>query len=141
MKIEHEIQALIQYHGYPEVIAALARRANSDGRLPLFSRLNKIYEWMTTSPCDPSEPSVSEDASRGIARLGPLSDAIKNFKSERREVSSGTDMLKSIQDALGTEETGAALVEVARNAHKAEQAWANEQRRIERRDADLADQD
>lgn len=33
-------------------------------------------------------------------------------------------LVKSIQDALGTEECGEALVEVARNAHRAEQKLA-----------------
>lgn len=33
-------------------------------------------------------------------------------------------LIKRIQDALGTEETGDALVEVARNAHKAERELA-----------------
>lgn len=32
---------------------------------------------------------------------------------------------KDIQDALGTEETHGALIEVARNARSAEQAWAS----------------
>jgi hypothetical protein len=35
-----------------------------------------------------------------------------------------TKLIKSIQDALGTAETGEALVEVARNAHRAEQELA-----------------
>lgn len=30
------------------------------------------------------------------------------------------ELIKRIQDALGTEETGEALIEVARNAHRAE---------------------
>lgn len=30
------------------------------------------------------------------------------------------DFIKRIQDALGTEETGEALIEVARNAHRCE---------------------
>lgn len=50
MKIEHEVQALVAKYGYPEVIAALARRAASDGRQPLFRKLNSIFEWMTGSP-------------------------------------------------------------------------------------------
>lgn len=112
MKIEHEIQALVAKHGYPQVIAALARNAHGSGRVALFNRLNKIYEWLEGKPDTIDTAKLSDD-----------------------------DLAKSIQDALDTEETGAALVEVARNAHKAEQAWANEQRRIERRDADLADQD
>lgn len=37
---------------------------------------------------------------------------------------SDAELIKRIQDALGTAETGFALVEVARNAHRAEQAWA-----------------
>lgn len=35
------------------------------------------------------------------------------------------DFIKRIQDALGTEETGEALIEVARNAHKAEMELAS----------------
>jgi hypothetical protein len=35
------------------------------------------------------------------------------------------EFVKSIQDALGTEEEGEALVEVARNAHKAEMELAS----------------
>ncbi len=34
------------------------------------------------------------------------------------------ELIRSIQDALGTAETGDALVEVARNAHRAEQQFA-----------------
>ena len=36
-----------------------------------------------------------------------------------------TDLIKLIQDALGTAEEGYALVEVASNAHRAEMAMAN----------------
>jgi hypothetical protein len=39
------------------------------------------------------------------------------------------ELLYSIQNALGTEETGDALVEVARNAHRAEQELAALKRR------------
>ncbi len=42
------------------------------------------------------------------------------------------DLIWRIQSALGTEETGDALVEVARNAHRAEQKLASIQRHIER---------
>ncbi len=35
------------------------------------------------------------------------------------------ELIKRIQDALGTEETGEALIEVARNAHKAELEMAS----------------
>jgi hypothetical protein len=37
-------------------------------------------------------------------------------------------LIRSIKDALGTEETGEALVEVARNSHKAEMELAAQQR-------------
>jgi hypothetical protein len=36
------------------------------------------------------------------------------------------DLIKCIQDALGTAETGDALVEVARNAHRAERELASQ---------------
>jgi hypothetical protein len=35
------------------------------------------------------------------------------------------ELIKLIQDALGTEETGEALIEVARNAHRAEMELAS----------------
>lgn len=40
-------------------------------------------------------------------------------------------LIKNIQDALGTAETGNALIEVARNAHKAEQEFAALQRKYD----------
>jgi hypothetical protein len=43
------------------------------------------------------------------------------------------NLLADIQDALGTEESGQALVEVARNAHKAEQELAA-QLKLEQKD-------
>ena len=36
------------------------------------------------------------------------------------------ELIKLIQDALGTEETGEALVEVARNAHRCEMELASQ---------------
>lgn len=45
------------------------------------------------------------------------------------------DLLKQIQGALGTEETGANLVEVARDAHRAEQELAALTLKREREDA------
>jgi hypothetical protein len=36
-----------------------------------------------------------------------------------------TELIKRIQDALGTGETGEALIEVARNAHRAEMELAS----------------
>lgn len=41
------------------------------------------------------------------------------------------NVIKSIQEALGTEETGLALVEVARRAHRAEQELVTVTRELE----------
>ncbi len=38
---------------------------------------------------------------------------------------SNEELIKRIQDALGTQETGEALIEVARNAHRAEMEFAS----------------
>lgn len=43
-----------------------------------------------------------------------------------------TPMLEAIRDALGTEETGDGLIEVARNAHRAEQKLAAFMAAVER---------
>lgn len=46
------------------------------------------------------------------------------FRSKPPPLNPDAQLIKDIQGALGTEETGAALVEVARNAHRAEQQLA-----------------
>jgi hypothetical protein len=42
----------------------------------------------------------------------------------RGDIAALLDLIQSIKDALGTDEDDAALVEVARNAHRAEQELA-----------------
>lgn len=48
----------------------------------------------------------------------PRSEAVATH--ERRIVSADAELIRRVQAALGTEEEGEALVEVARNAHRAE---------------------
>jgi predicted nucleic acid-binding protein len=47
--------------------------------------------------------------------------------------------INHIRDALGTEETGAALIEVARNAHKAEQELAAWKAQLNNQDMSIDD--
>lgn len=47
----------------------------------------------------------------------------RRFEEYRDEFEMASELIRRIQDALGTAETGDALIEVARNAHRAERAY------------------
>lgn len=44
--LDDDIDALVRAHGIRDVIAALARQANSMGMATIFRRLSKLHEWL-----------------------------------------------------------------------------------------------
>lgn len=48
--LDEQLDALIRKHGMKEVLAALCRRANEMGMPGIFTRLNRVYEWLTAPP-------------------------------------------------------------------------------------------
>lgn len=87
--------------------------------------MTKSREEMAREAAEHAFPQAHNDSDI------PGTVAWERARAERAEV-----LIESVQGALGTEETGEALIEVARNAHKAELELASLHREYDDEDPD-----
>lgn len=45
-RLERDLDQLIMEHGVNDVLAALCRWCDQHGRMVLFNKLNRVYEWL-----------------------------------------------------------------------------------------------
>jgi hypothetical protein len=80
--------------------------------------------WMVVRNAGGARPGAMDQVSVRIAETRKLLDEYDDLKKLRhtRKRMLDIDVIVRIKDALGTDEDGEALIEVARNAHRAEMA-------------------